>query len=310
MAPSASATTGMKYKCVEERKQKKKSKARPTSPVTKELAKHENDNEEGTCSNGCSTPKGKRFRIPETLTCPPAPKKKKVTLPCSSKRSLAFFASPDIELFLFSANNSSVSASGFTTPSGLHLDHVASPQPHRKGLSLHHLFRISNTSEASLASAKSSLRKTLKEILEEANKRLCCLNSSIQARGSEKPHFESGIACRRRKRWIYKKEEQNDSNNSKNTSDRQHSSRLRYEGAPPPRELLRRLRHARPLPLICLRRLPLRLLPCALPPPPLLAPSASVASLRVLRHARRLRCLPSRRLPSSSSSSAPSLLHR
>ncbi|KAL2337561.1 hypothetical protein Fmac_012007 [Flemingia macrophylla] len=63
-------------------------------------------------------------------------------------------------------------------------------------------------------------------------------------------------------------------------------------------------------PPICLHRLLSCLLPCALPPPPLLAPSASVASFRVLRHARRLHCLPSRRLPSSSSSSAPSLLHR
>ncbi|KAF7804090.1 Cyclin-dependent protein kinase inhibitor SMR13 [Senna tora] len=28
-------------------------------------------------SSGCSTPKAKRFRIPELLTCPPAPKKRR-----------------------------------------------------------------------------------------------------------------------------------------------------------------------------------------------------------------------------------------
>nr|KYP63269.1 hypothetical protein KK1_017837 [Cajanus cajan] len=120
MAPS-SARTRMKCKSVEERKQKKKSMAIPTSSGTKEVIKGENDNEEGTCSHGCSTPKGKRFRIPEILTCPPAPKKRRVTLTsCSSMRSpIAFFASPDIDLFFFSAIKSSVSPSSFTTPSGV-----------------------------------------------------------------------------------------------------------------------------------------------------------------------------------------------
>ena len=56
------------------------------------------------CSSGCATPKAKRFRIPEVQTCPPAPKKRRVVPNCSSKRSpIAFFASPDIELFFFSA---------------------------------------------------------------------------------------------------------------------------------------------------------------------------------------------------------------
>ncbi|RDX72980.1 Cyclin-dependent protein kinase inhibitor SMR13, partial [Mucuna pruriens] len=102
MAP-ASAT---KWKKVEERKQKKKSMARPyaTTPTTSSSSSSELtkccDNEEDVCS----TPKGKRFRIPEVLTCPPAPKKRRVAITCSSKRSpIAFFASPDIELFFFSA---------------------------------------------------------------------------------------------------------------------------------------------------------------------------------------------------------------
>ncbi|KAK6937139.1 hypothetical protein RJ641_034169 [Dillenia turbinata] len=55
-------------------------------------------------SHGCSTPKGERFRIPEIRTCPPAPKKRRLVLNCSSERSpIAFFAPPDIELFFFCA---------------------------------------------------------------------------------------------------------------------------------------------------------------------------------------------------------------
>ena len=55
--------------------------------------------------NGCSTPKGKRFRIPENLSCPPAPMKPRVTPKFLSRRSSAitFFAPPDIDLFFFLA---------------------------------------------------------------------------------------------------------------------------------------------------------------------------------------------------------------
>nr|KYP70539.1 hypothetical protein KK1_009759 [Cajanus cajan] len=55
-------------------------------------------------SSGCATPKAKRHRIQELLTCPPAPKKRRARPNCSSNRSqIAFFSSPDIELFFFSA---------------------------------------------------------------------------------------------------------------------------------------------------------------------------------------------------------------
>ncbi|WJX17629.1 hypothetical protein P8452_07520 [Trifolium repens] len=58
-------------------------------------------------SSGCCTPKAKRFRIPEMLTCPPAPKKRKVnpSAACLSinRSPIALFSSPDIELFFFSA---------------------------------------------------------------------------------------------------------------------------------------------------------------------------------------------------------------
>ncbi|WJX11195.1 hypothetical protein P8452_01833 [Trifolium repens] len=60
-----------------------------------------------TSSSGCCTPKAKRFRIPEMLTCPPAPKKRKVnpSEACLSinRSPIALFSSPDIELFFFSA---------------------------------------------------------------------------------------------------------------------------------------------------------------------------------------------------------------
>ncbi|KAK7355166.1 hypothetical protein VNO80_14414 [Phaseolus coccineus] len=123
MAPASSRTL-VKCKKVEERMQKKKSMARsyatPTSSSsssssgTKEVKSVDDHNEEDICS----TPKGKRFRIPEVSTCPPAPKKRRVAITCSTKKSpIAFFASPDMELFFFSGIKS-VAASSFT-PSGV-----------------------------------------------------------------------------------------------------------------------------------------------------------------------------------------------
>ncbi|KAL0459196.1 UNVERIFIED_CONTAM: Cyclin-dependent protein kinase inhibitor SMR13 [Sesamum latifolium] len=57
--------------------------------------------------SACSTPKGRRFRIPEIKTCPPAPKKRRVftAAGCNSLRRtpVAFFAHPDIELFFYLA---------------------------------------------------------------------------------------------------------------------------------------------------------------------------------------------------------------
>ncbi|CAI0377042.1 unnamed protein product [Linum tenue] len=54
---------------------------------------------------GCSTPKGRRFRIPEPLSCPPAPMKaKSAPKNCSSRVSsstAAFFAPLEEELELF-----------------------------------------------------------------------------------------------------------------------------------------------------------------------------------------------------------------
>ncbi|GFZ13013.1 hypothetical protein Acr_23g0013980 [Actinidia rufa] len=54
-------------------------------------------------TSGCSTPRGHRFQIPEILTCPPAPRKRRALPNCSIRRTpIAFFAPPDIEhFFLF-----------------------------------------------------------------------------------------------------------------------------------------------------------------------------------------------------------------
>ncbi|XP_022154348.1 cyclin-dependent protein kinase inhibitor SMR9-like [Momordica charantia] len=52
----------------------------------------------------CCTPKAERFRIPEIKICPPAPKKQRIFSNCSNLQRpspIAFFASPDIELFFF-----------------------------------------------------------------------------------------------------------------------------------------------------------------------------------------------------------------
>ncbi|KAL8489602.1 hypothetical protein ACS0TY_025496 [Phlomoides rotata] len=50
----------------------------------------------------CSTPKGKRFKIPETLICPPAPKKRRLTTTTNfsfKRQRLKFFAPPELECF-------------------------------------------------------------------------------------------------------------------------------------------------------------------------------------------------------------------
>lgn len=74
------------------------------------LLDHDDDTSSGSSSgSGCSTPKAQRFRIPEIVTCPPAPKKQRVVSNCSSlqrspsSRPIAFFAPPDLELFFFFA---------------------------------------------------------------------------------------------------------------------------------------------------------------------------------------------------------------
>lgn len=64
-------------------------------------------------NNGCSTPKGKKFRIPRINKCPPAPMKRRpsstniASSSCTSlKRSpMAFFSPPDLELFFFFASS-------------------------------------------------------------------------------------------------------------------------------------------------------------------------------------------------------------
>ncbi|XP_050369131.1 cyclin-dependent protein kinase inhibitor SMR9 [Argentina anserina] len=56
-------------------------------------------------SSPCSTPKAQRFRIPQIVSCPPAPKKQRVSSNCLFRRSpIAFFAPPDLELFFYYAN--------------------------------------------------------------------------------------------------------------------------------------------------------------------------------------------------------------
>lgn len=74
------------------------------------LSDHDDDTSSSSSSgSGCSTPKAQRFRIPEIVTCPPAPKKQRVVSNCSSlqrnpsSRPIAFFAPPDLELFFFFA---------------------------------------------------------------------------------------------------------------------------------------------------------------------------------------------------------------
>lgn len=84
------------------KRQREEAEARERSPTSNKTEGGEEAEEE--ISSGCCTPKGKRFRIPEMLACPPAPKKRRVIPDCLTKRSpIAFFAPPDIELFFFFA---------------------------------------------------------------------------------------------------------------------------------------------------------------------------------------------------------------
>ncbi|CAH8354318.1 unnamed protein product [Eruca vesicaria subsp. sativa] len=61
---------------------------------------------EGGGGSGCFTPKAHKYRIPEMMTCPPAPKKQRVpqnyVLP---RRQIVFFAPPEIELFFVKAHD-------------------------------------------------------------------------------------------------------------------------------------------------------------------------------------------------------------
>ncbi|KAL4591480.1 hypothetical protein LXL04_004448 [Taraxacum kok-saghyz] len=55
-------------------------------------------------SIGCTTPKAEKYQIPEILTCPPAPKKRRLaSSSCTLRRTpISFFDPPDIELFFAS----------------------------------------------------------------------------------------------------------------------------------------------------------------------------------------------------------------
>ena len=84
-------------------KQNEEAETPESSTTSKKI--NEGEEEEESSRNGCCTPKGKRFRIPKMLTCPPAPKKRRVVQNCLTKRSpIAFFAPPDIELFFYFAS--------------------------------------------------------------------------------------------------------------------------------------------------------------------------------------------------------------
>ncbi|KAI9080789.1 hypothetical protein K1719_037302 [Acacia pycnantha] len=124
MAPS-SAKAQIINKCqkVDQRKMKKTKKKKQESVMTRstppkthhELAgddhhnnmkKEEEDDNICASDGGCCTPKAERFKIPEIVSCPPAPKKTRVFQNYSSIRSpIAFFSSPDIDLFFSSLRN-------------------------------------------------------------------------------------------------------------------------------------------------------------------------------------------------------------
>ncbi|ERN00890.1 hypothetical protein AMTRI_Chr03g139890 [Amborella trichopoda] len=116
MAP-AGARRRTQYKrllMVESKKKEAPLKARPPKhPQRRRDEQREEERESGEHDrevereDGCTTPRAEEFRIPELLSCPPAPKKRR--LPSSrASTALPFFYPPDLELFFFSLHNISV----------------------------------------------------------------------------------------------------------------------------------------------------------------------------------------------------------
>ncbi|CDY68033.1 BnaCnng57370D [Brassica napus] len=99
------------------RKQKRAEKKIKRTHFKKQLPQHKNTDKttilDHTSSStavspcggdGCCTPKAQKSRIPEILTCPPAPKKQRVSKNCVlRRRQIVFFAPAEIELFFVKA---------------------------------------------------------------------------------------------------------------------------------------------------------------------------------------------------------------
>ncbi|KAI4373666.1 hypothetical protein MLD38_011768 [Melastoma candidum] len=115
MAPKGGARKVVRTSCTTTRLRRKKQKKPPifykdchppssdsvllsVSPDRVPSTKEEEEEDNGGV---CSTPKGDRYKIPETGTCPPAPKKNRPR--CWSQGRRSYFASPEIEAFFLHA---------------------------------------------------------------------------------------------------------------------------------------------------------------------------------------------------------------
>lgn len=65
-----------------------------TKPRGKENEEDEEDEEEQACS---TTPTAREARIPEKLSCPPAPRKRRPATRCNFNGVREFFSPPDLE---------------------------------------------------------------------------------------------------------------------------------------------------------------------------------------------------------------------
>ncbi|KAA8533196.1 hypothetical protein F0562_033271 [Nyssa sinensis] len=66
----------------------------PLKPIFTKPADKERDNEDGECS---TTPTAEETRIPATLSCPQAPRKRKPSSRCHYSSVREFFTPPDLE---------------------------------------------------------------------------------------------------------------------------------------------------------------------------------------------------------------------
>jgi len=101
------------YKKLMNQEEQKRSFLKTLSAVDEQQGGDDDDDDPSTANKGfldegCTTPKSEKHKIPEIMTCPPAPKKPRVSPSTSNcilqrRRPISFFAHPDLDKFFMFA---------------------------------------------------------------------------------------------------------------------------------------------------------------------------------------------------------------
>uniref|UniRef100_A0A7C9CMX5 Uncharacterized protein n=1 Tax=Opuntia streptacantha TaxID=393608 RepID=A0A7C9CMX5_OPUST len=102
------------YKKLMNQEEQKRSFLKTLSAVDEQQGGDDDDDDDPSTANkgfldeGCTTPKSEKHKIPEIMTCPPAPKKPRVSPSTSNcilqrRRPISFFAHPDLDKFFMFA---------------------------------------------------------------------------------------------------------------------------------------------------------------------------------------------------------------